>query len=64
IVEGGAKTLNSFLDLDAWDEIRVETSQTYVKNGTIAPILPTNLKLINSLDVDANCIKTYLKCAE
>ena len=64
IVEGGAKTLNSFLDSDAWDEIRVETSYIYIKNGTKAPTLPSNLRLVDSLDVDGNSIKTFLKCTE
>ena len=64
IVEGGAKTLNSFLDLDLWDEIRVETSPKYVNNGTKAPMLPYNIRLINSIDIDGNSIKTFLKFTE
>ena len=59
IVEGGAKTLNSFLDLDLWDEIRVETSPKYVNNGTKAPMLPYNIRLTNSFDIDGNSIKTF-----
>lgn len=64
IVEGGAKTLNSFLDSGLWDEIRVETSLKYVNNGTNAPTLPYNIRLINSLDIDGNSIKTFLKYTE
>ncbi|WP_434502103.1 bifunctional diaminohydroxyphosphoribosylaminopyrimidine deaminase/5-amino-6-(5-phosphoribosylamino)uracil reductase RibD [Prevotella sp.] len=64
IVEGGAKTLNSFLDLDLWDEIRVETSPKYVNNGTKAPMLPYNIRLTNSFDIDGNSIKTFLKYTE
>jgi diaminohydroxyphosphoribosylaminopyrimidine deaminase/5-amino-6-(5-phosphoribosylamino)uracil reductase len=64
IVEGGAKTLNSFLDSGLWDEIRVETSPKYVNNGTNAPTLPYNIRLINSLDIDGNSIKTFLKYTE
>ena len=64
IVEGGAKTLNSFLDSGLWDEIRVETSPIDVKNGTKAPMLPSNLILTNSIDVDGNSIKTFLKYTE
>jgi diaminohydroxyphosphoribosylaminopyrimidine deaminase/5-amino-6-(5-phosphoribosylamino)uracil reductase len=64
IVEGGAKTLNSFLDLDLWDEIRVETSPKYVNNGTKAPMLPYNTRLTNSFDIDGNSIKTFLKYTE
>ena len=64
IVEGGAKTLNSFLDSGLWDEIRVETSPIDVKNGTKAPMLSSNLILTNSIDVDGNSIKTFLKYTE
>lgn len=42
IVEGGAKTLNSFIAADQWDEIRRETSPQIVTNGTAAPQLPQN----------------------
>ncbi len=44
IVEGGAKTLNSFIDSGLWDEIRLETSPKYVNNGTKAPMLPYNIR--------------------
>ena len=40
VVEGGLKTLLSFLERDLWDEIRVETSPQQVDSGTPAPIIP------------------------
>lgn len=61
IVEGGAKTLNSFLDSGLWDEIRVETSPKDVKNGTKAPMLPSNIRLVDNLDIDRNSIRTFSK---
>lgn len=64
IIEGGAKTLSSFLDSGLWDEIRVETSPVSIKNGTKAPMLPSNIKLADSLSVDGNNIKTYSKYTE
>jgi diaminohydroxyphosphoribosylaminopyrimidine deaminase/5-amino-6-(5-phosphoribosylamino)uracil reductase len=64
IIEGGAKTLSSFLDSGLWDEIRVETSSVSIKNGTKAPMLPSNIKLADSLSVDGNNIKTYSKYTE
>lgn len=64
IIEGGAKTLSSFLDSGLWDEIRVETSPVFIKNGTKAPMLPSNIKLADSLSVDGNNIKTYSKYTE
>lgn len=44
IVEGGAKTLQSFIDSDLWDEARVYTSSQRFKNGTPAPTLSANFK--------------------
>ncbi|MBR1395525.1 MAG: bifunctional diaminohydroxyphosphoribosylaminopyrimidine deaminase/5-amino-6-(5-phosphoribosylamino)uracil reductase RibD [Prevotella sp.] len=41
IVEGGARTLLSFLDDGLWDELRVETNLSLtVSEGTRAPLLP------------------------
>ena len=41
IVEGGAKTLNTFLADGLWDEIRVETHlKKTVSDGTRAPLIP------------------------
>ena len=41
IVEGGAKTLCSFMEQGLWDEIRVETNlQMTVADGTRAPQIP------------------------
>ena len=57
IVEGGRETLQSFIDHDLWDEIRVERphpltpspkgeGETFDKNNTstLAPLLPQHLK--------------------
>jgi len=37
IVEGGAKTLKSFIDADLWDEVRVFTGDITFKKGIKAP---------------------------
>ena len=43
IVEGGAKTLMSFLEDGLWDELRVETNLGLtVSDGTHAPQLPAD----------------------
>jgi diaminohydroxyphosphoribosylaminopyrimidine deaminase/5-amino-6-(5-phosphoribosylamino)uracil reductase len=43
IVEGGTKTLQSFLVQNLWDELRVETNLSLtVTGGTRAPLLPAN----------------------
>jgi diaminohydroxyphosphoribosylaminopyrimidine deaminase/5-amino-6-(5-phosphoribosylamino)uracil reductase len=45
LVEGGAQLLQSFIDKDLWDEIRIETNQGLVlSNGVPAPILPADVK--------------------
>ena len=40
IVEGGAKVLNSFIEAELYDEIRIETAPVTIANGTPAPQLP------------------------
>ena len=47
IVEGGRQTLQSFIDADLWDEIRVETAPITVTDGTPAPSLPPLLEIYN-----------------
>ena len=60
IVEGGAKTLQSFLEQGLWDELRVETNQTLtVDGGTVAPLVPADAMVVNSLFYDTNTIVTY-----
>lgn len=38
IVEGGQKTLQSFIDSDLWDEARIFTGDHYLKKGISAPV--------------------------
>ena len=59
VVEGGARTLQSFLEADTWDEIRVETAPLCVGAGTAAPTLPTNVRLASLRTYDNNTICTY-----
>jgi diaminohydroxyphosphoribosylaminopyrimidine deaminase/5-amino-6-(5-phosphoribosylamino)uracil reductase len=38
LVEGGAKTLQSFIDTGLWDEARVITNENlFIENGIAAP---------------------------
>jgi len=39
IIEGGAYTLNSFIEAGLWDEARIFTGETYLKKGIQAPAL-------------------------
>lgn len=61
IVEGGAKTHQSFLAADLWDEIRVETAPTTATDGTRAPQLPADIKTVESNSYDGNVITVYEK---
>ena len=59
IVEGGAKTLQSFIDAGLWDEIRIETAPISVDYGTEAPLLPSCTKLVGRNIYDNNIIEYY-----
>ncbi len=59
MVEGGAKTLQSFIDAGLWDEIRVETSGLLVSGGTKAPVLPAGLTLLKREVYDGNVVDTF-----
>ena len=62
IVEGGAKTLQSFLVQSLWDEIRVETNLALtVGGGTRAPQLPANATVVSQQRYGDNQIVTYRK---
>ena len=59
IVEGGAKTIRSFIEAGIWDEIRIETSQIAVKCGTKAPMLPDDTKMLRRESYDGNIIEYF-----
>ena len=62
IVEGGAKTLQSFLNAGLWDEIRVETAPLTVTDGTPAPHIPADMRLIRQDIYDGNIISVFARC--
>ena len=50
IIEGGAQTLQSFIDQNIWDEARIFIGKAIFKNGTKAPLIQKeNLTKINIL---------------
>ena len=59
IVEGGRKTLESFLTQNLWDEIRIETATITVNGGTRAPKLPPNIRLCDLHHYANNSIAVY-----
>ena len=52
IVEGGFKTLGTFIDSGFWDEARIFKSITQLKNGTKAPKIIGSLLLEKKIDND------------
>ena len=60
IVEGGAKTHESFIEAGLWDEIRVETGPMTVTDGTRAPQLPANVSLLSRKVYAGNTLCCYL----
>ena len=60
IVEGGAKTLASFLEQGLWDELRVETNlKMTVSDGTRAPQIPADAEVVSTESYDGNRIVTF-----
>jgi diaminohydroxyphosphoribosylaminopyrimidine deaminase/5-amino-6-(5-phosphoribosylamino)uracil reductase len=52
IIEGGAKLINSFIELNVWDETRVFIGNTILNNGIKAPLFPKGKTIIEKLDTD------------
>lgn len=62
IVEGGTRTLQSFLVQNLWDEIRVETNlRLTVNGGTRAPQMPANAYVFCQEQYDDQQIVTFRK---
>ena len=62
IVEGGAKTLQSFIDKGLWDERRVETNLGMtVTDGTRAPQIPATAEVRETIRDGVNQLVCYQK---
>ena len=61
IVEGGRQTHESFIEAGLWDEIRVETVPFTVDDGTPAPKLPAEVKVLSQHVYNQNMIVIYTK---
>jgi len=44
IIEGGAHTLNTFIEAGLWDDARIFTGNTMLKNGIPAPLINGNIE--------------------
>ena len=56
IVEGGAETLQSFIDRGLWDEARIEEAPVTVPEGVRAPSLPDTVEIESRQWTDGNVI--------
>lgn len=52
IIEGGAKTLQSFIDLNLWDEARIFQGNIELKNGIKSPVINGKLMRKNYIKKD------------
>jgi diaminohydroxyphosphoribosylaminopyrimidine deaminase/5-amino-6-(5-phosphoribosylamino)uracil reductase len=60
LVEGGARLLQSFIDENLYDEIRIITNEKlFVKDGMDAPVFPGLIKKINSCKIFNDAIEIY-----
>ncbi|SNR82542.1 diaminohydroxyphosphoribosylaminopyrimidine deaminase [Dokdonia pacifica] len=59
IIEGGAKTLQRFIDTGNWDEARVFTGKTTFGNGTKAPVFPKQPTSSITQDIKGDILTTY-----
>lgn len=59
IIEGGANTLQAFIDLELWDEARVFTGATFLKKGIKAPVLGTQAAHTSSQDIQGDRLTIF-----
>ena len=57
IIEGGRKTLQTFINENLWDEARVFNGNMSFKNGIEAPYISGNL--ISEVDISTDSLKIY-----
>ena len=60
LVEGGRRTLDTFLSAGLWDELRVETGLLATSGGTPAPGIPREARLVQRELIDGHLIASYL----
>ncbi len=61
IVEGGAQTHQSFIDLGLWDELRVETAPVTFGSGTRAVGIPAEAQLTGINHYGENTLAVYAR---
>ncbi|MBP5408765.1 MAG: bifunctional diaminohydroxyphosphoribosylaminopyrimidine deaminase/5-amino-6-(5-phosphoribosylamino)uracil reductase RibD [Prevotella sp.] len=61
IVEGGCQTHESFIQAGLWDEIRMEVAPITVSDGTRAPQLPSDIRLLSKKEYGENTMSIFSK---
>ena len=57
IIEGGAQTLNTFIEENLWDEARITIGGVVIENGIIAPQLQS--KPLKEVVMNTDIIRIY-----
>ena len=57
IIEGGAKTLQTFIDANLWDEARVFIGNSVFKEGTKSPVISG--KIISEEKIKEDMLRIY-----
>lgn len=58
IIEGGSKTLQTFIDANLWDEARVFTGKNYIFDGIKAPLF--NGELLYTQNIVTDCLVLFI----
>ena len=59
MVEGGATTLQKFIDAALFDEIRVETTSKIIGKGLEAPMITREVVLKSEVKIERSVISVY-----
>jgi len=59
IIEGGAKTLQSFIDANLWDNARVFIGKTTFGEGVAAPVLSATAVLVGKRQIEDDLLISY-----
>ena len=58
IVEGGAKTINTFIENNLYDEIRLFTTEKVLENGILSPQIP-NIKMTKTTIINKDKLEVF-----
>ncbi|WP_262909911.1 bifunctional diaminohydroxyphosphoribosylaminopyrimidine deaminase/5-amino-6-(5-phosphoribosylamino)uracil reductase RibD [Tenacibaculum finnmarkense] len=59
LIEGGAQTLQTFIDANLWDEAQVFVGETSFKNGVEAPRLSTEKILLKKQNIASDVLRIF-----